>query len=532
MANGANGGLASNYVVSDAGQSVSANIDRLNSVAWIGGNTGNWFDPSNWAGGAVPDLANVANVTIPTGVNVSFNNSALLPAQSGTVSVENITSGGTLSLISGGLDVATSLRSTTLTQSGATLSGTGNVAVNNFNQTGGSVLSKGNFSVRESFTQSAPGNIAVGGNVDIAQNTGDLYIARLSGNNIDLTARNGGVGLGDVNAAGTLRIMAYGNINQTNDGTISANAGSTITSANGDITLANLGNNQDGTLIFSGRNITLSDKTGPTLELNASGDSRVMSGGSLVISGKTNNLTTTTLNGGNTSFGSITVAGNLTSLSAGAASKTGTVIVNGTASMTAAGEDAIANKSFVITLASTAPVTQTPPATLPDETTATAKPIDTVPPVVTTPPATVPPATTATAKPVDTASPVVTTPPATVPPATTATPKPIDTASPVATTPPTTVRPGTTALTLNDTSLADVPRVSTQGVNPTVSEIAENQSTTKISTENGMNVVTNEIDDGSRSLKVVAGGIAKSEREVDTKIPAIENTNTLAQSDL
>ena len=34
-----------------------SSITILSSVTWVGGNTGNWFDPSNWAGGAVPDLS-------------------------------------------------------------------------------------------------------------------------------------------------------------------------------------------------------------------------------------------------------------------------------------------------------------------------------------------------------------------------------------------------------------------------------------------------------------------------------------------
>jgi hypothetical protein len=37
----------------------ASEITRLNSVTWVGGSSGNWFDPANWAGGAVPDLSNV-----------------------------------------------------------------------------------------------------------------------------------------------------------------------------------------------------------------------------------------------------------------------------------------------------------------------------------------------------------------------------------------------------------------------------------------------------------------------------------------
>ena len=57
------GGVDSgNYVLSSVADS-SANITRLNSVNWVGmGSTNNWFDAANWEDGAVPDLANVANV--------------------------------------------------------------------------------------------------------------------------------------------------------------------------------------------------------------------------------------------------------------------------------------------------------------------------------------------------------------------------------------------------------------------------------------------------------------------------------------
>jgi hypothetical protein len=63
------GADASNYSLS-APTSPTAAITRLAQVSWVGGATGRWSDPSNWAGGAVPDQANVAQVSIPAGVTV------------------------------------------------------------------------------------------------------------------------------------------------------------------------------------------------------------------------------------------------------------------------------------------------------------------------------------------------------------------------------------------------------------------------------------------------------------------------------
>jgi trimeric autotransporter adhesin len=60
---------ANNYSLS-APANTTATISPLPQVAWVGGTTGNWFDPGNWAGGAVPDLANVVKVNIPAGVTV------------------------------------------------------------------------------------------------------------------------------------------------------------------------------------------------------------------------------------------------------------------------------------------------------------------------------------------------------------------------------------------------------------------------------------------------------------------------------
>ena len=52
---------------------MAASITKLTSVAWVGSSPGNWSVASNWAGGALPDRANVSNVTIPANTTVTYD---------------------------------------------------------------------------------------------------------------------------------------------------------------------------------------------------------------------------------------------------------------------------------------------------------------------------------------------------------------------------------------------------------------------------------------------------------------------------
>jgi hypothetical protein len=110
-----NGG--NNYQVTLGGNS-SSTITRQSSVTWIGGSTGEWFNPANWAvtgnlgvAGAVPDLYNVSAVVIGSGKTVTFNDSVAgitSPALTGTVNITTLSGGGSLSVTNGELS-ATSL---------------------------------------------------------------------------------------------------------------------------------------------------------------------------------------------------------------------------------------------------------------------------------------------------------------------------------------------------------------------------------------------------------------------------------------
>jgi len=70
---GLSGADAANYAL--ASPSLSANIGQITqlaSVTYTGATNGNWSDANNWAGGALPDRNNVAQVVIPTGKTVVY----------------------------------------------------------------------------------------------------------------------------------------------------------------------------------------------------------------------------------------------------------------------------------------------------------------------------------------------------------------------------------------------------------------------------------------------------------------------------
>ena len=111
---------------------LSATITQLSSVTWTG-TSGNWSDAANWAGGAVPDLANVATVVIPAGSNVNFDASA------GDVDLSSLSSQGTLTMAGRQLTVTGSLQTSALRLNAGTLNGTGDLTSADFSQTGGNL---------------------------------------------------------------------------------------------------------------------------------------------------------------------------------------------------------------------------------------------------------------------------------------------------------------------------------------------------------------------------------------------------------
>jgi hypothetical protein len=195
-----NGG--NNYAVT-LGSNFTSTITRLDSVTWVGGSTGNWFDPTNWAGGAVPDLSNVKNVVIPPGITVNFGNTVVLPAESGPVNIDGLTgAGGNLTQNAGELHIGTGgITLSTLRQSGGILTNAGPTNLDNFNQSGGSYTGTGNMTagtyeqtggttvlvndltVTQDFSQGSAGTLTVGGNTNITQRGGGGSLGNLARKN-------------------------------------------------------------------------------------------------------------------------------------------------------------------------------------------------------------------------------------------------------------------------------------------------------------------------------------------------------------
>jgi hypothetical protein len=79
------GADSTNYYIS-GGSSVTANngvITQLTTpVSWVGPTAGGyWSNPNSWAGGAIPDFANVQNTIIPVGVSVVYDAGLTSPVQ-------------------------------------------------------------------------------------------------------------------------------------------------------------------------------------------------------------------------------------------------------------------------------------------------------------------------------------------------------------------------------------------------------------------------------------------------------------------
>ena len=227
---------------------------RRDSVAGTGGGDGkSWFDAANWTGGAIPDLANVASVWLPTSVRVTFQgtDTAFIDRLTGTPDADRVSSAtdAALEMLQGRLVVANQLSIDTLVQRGGELSGAGSIGIaDGLMQTGGS--------------------IAMAGDVTVRQGAGDMVIRNLSGRDIalygqqgvqagtlvtqrDLTIVTGGdaVLTGPTSVGRNMSVTAgtsgVGSISQS--GPIQAGGYATFTAA-GDIALTGQGNRFDGSL--------------------------------------------------------------------------------------------------------------------------------------------------------------------------------------------------------------------------------------------------------------------------------------------
>ncbi len=285
---------ASNYLLGNTTASSTANITQLASVAWIGPATGgSWSNPANWAGGAIPDLSNVANVVVPPGDTVKFDSSV-----AGPVNLSNLSSGG-LDLTGGTLNVASALNLT------------------NYAQTGGTLGGPGNFTVIGAFIQTA-GQINMGpGSVAIDQLQGNLSFANIAGGAVNLASAAGSVTLGTLAASSNLAVTAGGGGITQSTGAALAVGGTTTLQASdagvpADISLTNASNTFAAPVSASGAQVRLTDAGPLTLgTVAATGDLTLASTGALDLGTSTvgGNLAANSGNGNVTQDGPLAVTG-------------------------------------------------------------------------------------------------------------------------------------------------------------------------------------------------------------------------------
>jgi hypothetical protein len=140
-------------------------------VSWVGGETGEWFDPVNWAGGAIPDLSNVANVVIPADVTVRFSNTST------AVDIDRLDSSGSLVHTEGVLNI-----------------GFGGLNVAGYTQSGGAANVAGDFIVTDQFNQVGSATITVTGDMAITDTAGGVVLGNVtSGGSLSVTSSAGAI---------------------------------------------------------------------------------------------------------------------------------------------------------------------------------------------------------------------------------------------------------------------------------------------------------------------------------------------------
>jgi hypothetical protein len=211
LADGSNGGLASNYTL--AGGTRTVDISRLASVAWTGSVDNLWSTPGNWVGGAVPDGANVAAVVINSG-------SGDITHDVTGVNINSLSSTRRVVQSTGSFGTAALPAQLVVTTAGG-------VALDN----------PGNRIATLSVSNSGSGEVSV-------QNTGVLNVA-------GLTNTAGGIKLvntGAITTTGAVR-AAVGNISITANSPLSVGS-SGVTADVGSVSLS--ANNSDGNMTLDG----------------------------------------------------------------------------------------------------------------------------------------------------------------------------------------------------------------------------------------------------------------------------------------
>ena len=162
-----------NYSIVDQTDDL-ASVTRRASVTWTGGASGNWFDASNWAGGALPDFANVSEVIINNGATVEFSGGTA------PVELEALRQNGRLQMVEGTLNLGSGgLTLNGLLQSGGAINVAGQVTLDSLVQNSGLFEAAGNVAVRYDFGQSGDGKMTIMGDADFTDNLGGIQFGDL-----------------------------------------------------------------------------------------------------------------------------------------------------------------------------------------------------------------------------------------------------------------------------------------------------------------------------------------------------------------
>ena len=279
-----NADMSGNYNISYLDNNTSS-IYQLASVTWTGA-SGNWSVASNWSNGLVPDYANVAAVTIPSGKTVTYNSSVL-----GNTVLTSLTNSGSL-IMTGGNLTSGSITTGGFQQTGGTLAVSGNLAITS---TSGAVtlgnITAGSLNISSkagaiSQTVATSLNVTGAANLSADNLLGTKYgialanatnsfggVVTATGSNINLTdSYAGGITLGNTLATGNLAISSKaGDIVQNAGATVKVTSLTNLTADNGltgvnnhkyNINLANAGNDFVGVVAANGGNIALVDSIG------------------------------------------------------------------------------------------------------------------------------------------------------------------------------------------------------------------------------------------------------------------------------
>jgi hypothetical protein len=230
-----------NYTVTAGSTSTTADITVRPSSTWSGAaGTNNWFDAGNWD--ALPDGANVLAVNIGnTGAG-----SGTVAFDSGSVTLQNLSSGQTLAM------------------GGGTLQVSGALTTSGFSQTGGTVSGAGSFTASGSFNQT-------GGNIDMAsiaatQSSGNMTVNNLKAASVNLTG-------------GSISQSAAGGL-ETTTLTTQSTGGTTLTGTGNKIVTWNAFNTGSGALRLSNTGLIT------VTAINDGGDFNIDSFGGVVTKGQ------------------------------------------------------------------------------------------------------------------------------------------------------------------------------------------------------------------------------------------------------